>query len=234
MALSTLPSLKTYLKLTTSAEDVSLQQYLDAAIGAVIRYCGWQIESADRVEFYSGNNRKELILRCRYVTNLVDIWVDPSGYYGDGPNAFADATKLVRGTDYVLVRDDQKTPSVGGSGVVRRIGAIPAAGFGVLGYSGGFWRMGLGGLSGLGWASVWPAGDGNIKVSYTAGFTNIPPEITTAVNSLAATIRLFSPNGRPMASESYIDYSYTLLTSEDIAELSSPRQWLAPYREIWR
>lgn len=232
MSLSTTESLQTYLQIDATTELPSLQAYLDAADGAIKKYCGWALESSARTEFYSGNNRADLLLRCRQVTAVASVYLDATGYYGDGTSAFGSTTLLTVGSDYVLVRDDMTTGTVGASGILRRIGSIPTTGIisGIV-YPSGQRR---GTLSGFDRAAVWPIGDGNIKVTYTAGYSTIPGDLEAACNMLAAQIRSAREQGRPMQSENFIDYSYQLLTNTKFAELSEVRSLLAPYREILR
>lgn len=80
---------------------------------------------------------------------------------------------------------------------------------------------------------VWPVGAGNIKVTYTAGYTTVPADIALAVHMTCAVIRESKTNGLPMQSETLGRYSYSLLAgSSQETELTSARSILNRYREV--
>lgn len=62
----------------------------------------------------------------------------------------------------------------------------------------------------------WPEGRGNIKVTYTAGYATIPPDIELAVHQLAAIIRESRSRGMVLNSETIGKYSYALLSGAKV------------------
>lgn len=70
-------------------------------------------------------------------------------------------------------------------------------------------------LMAVGAGGLWPLGDGNIKVVYTAGYTTIPADLELAVNSLVGAVRKMAEAGgaAPIAGETIGRYSYYLLSN---------------------
>lgn len=83
---------------------------------------------------------------------------------------------------------------------------------------------------------VWPDSFGNVKVTYTAGYTVVPADIQLAVNTLCAVVFKSRKEGLPLASETFGEYSYELLKGGDLAvsgiDLIGPRATLTRYREV--
>ena len=102
---------------TVTAQDGSLQRYLNGAWGCFIREVGRDIDQTTYPAapivgngdsgLYSGNGMKTLRLRQRpVIANGMQVWVDPTGYWAENPDgSFATATLLVYGTDYALPVD---------------------------------------------------------------------------------------------------------------------------------
>ena len=230
MALTTLNALKISMgiPLTNTSMDTQLTAFVAAADAAVKKWCKRDLESTTySADYYSGNNRPDLVLRQRPVTTLTSIWVDAAGFWGQGANAFASNTLQTVGRDYALIKD-----APGGaaslSGIVRRVGTT-----GLVGFMGGIvYPSGLrqGTLSGWDRGTVWPAGDGNIKVSYTAGYLTVPSDLQEATNMIAKQLKAMQGTGMPMASENYVDYAYALLTDPK-SPIASVRSILAQYAE---
>lgn len=228
MALSSLDLLKNLPDLP-SVGDATLQQVLDAADQAVRDYCHQEFTQTARTEFYSGSGQRDLVLRQRPVSAVSAVYVDPTGYYGDGANAFAAETLQTIGVDYVLVRDDGST---GASGLLRRTTQ------GWVGQPGGYgpwngWYAGPLATDGS-WVG-WPRGEGNVKVQYTSGYATIPAAVVQAVNALAAWIlRTPGATGHPLQGETLGRYSYQIANRAlgMAPELGSVRQLLANYREL--
>ena len=59
---------------------------------------------------------------------------------------------------------------------------------------------------------VWTRGVGNVRATYTAGYSTVPAEIPQAIHSLVARMREDSERGRPVMSERLGNYSYQLLS----------------------
>ncbi len=165
------------------------------------------------------------------------VFFDPAGYFGQTPNSFYNATsnqmQMVLGTQFVVVTDD--TGGKSNRGLLRRIGG---AGQGFIGfYPENFYSGKLGAYR----LPVWPRGDGNIWVKYTAGYApagsginpTVPDDIQWATAMLVAYMVRVMPSGSPLTSENLGSYSYNVLDkqSTDIPEIGSIARTLAPYRE---
>jgi hypothetical protein len=230
MALSSLASLKLYMGIASgnTTLDSQLTAMLSAADAAVKSYCQRDLESQDYTHYFDGNGQRDLVLRQWPVTAITSVYQDATGFYGDGPSAFASTTLLTNGTHYAL-RKDQGTASY--RGLLRRI-----AGGGISAADPFFPRTQTTGSLVGGIGPVWPRGDGNIKVVYTAGYTSIPADLTQATNQLAAyAFNNADWGGMQATGESLDRYSYTLAAEAlngSWAALGTTRSLLAPYREL--
>ena len=241
MALSTLSSLKTHLGVTGTGQDTQLTAFLEGAIAAVKTYLrggynrtafsSWPESGAD-TQYISGNGRTKLVLKFRPVTAVASVYLDPTGYFGKGTSPFASSTLLTDGSDYVL--DWDETGSVSSTGILLRIRGTLAQG-----EQGPWWPFIFqGGTLVARQTAAWPYGQGNIKITYTSGFSAVPDDLELAVNNLAAWIRANAKRGgQPLSSESLSDYSYSLASSgmsNSYPELGTVRQLLSSYRDILR
>lgn len=168
-------------------------------------------------EYYGGTGVRELLLRQRPIRSVSSVYEDGSAAYGDGTNAFAASTLLVAGTDYNIRRDNGQ---VGASGMLTRIGS--------------YWRRPMQSTCGL---LVSSAGDGNgnIKVTYTAGYTTIPANIQQAVCVLVGEIkRTAATGGAGLQSESFDFYSYSLASADPSGPaLTTVKGLLKTYKKAW-
>jgi hypothetical protein len=161
----------------------------------------------------------------------ISLWLDSHGRGGQNPAAFGTTTQLIQGKDFIAIADGPSNLST--SGLVRRIGTYSwpnQFGGGII-YPSGIRQYTL---SGWDRGVVWPMGDGNIKIQYFAGYQVIPADIVTACHLLCACIRNERMQGKPIASETYIDYTIQLATSPPAGappEMDSVRGLLLPYRE---
>lgn len=227
--IASLPKFLTHLG-ATNDPDGMLSQMLAAADAAVKRYLRRDIEQANYTEFYSGTGKQDIKLRQRpAVTTGLSVYLDQNGFWGQGSGAFASDKLLTAGTDYALILDKGSSSECG---LIRRLGLQSLSGI-----SGGiYYPSGIraGTLTGWDRGAIWPPGDGNIKVIYTAGYTaaTMPGDLIEAVCMLAAQLKAAKDQGHPLQQESFIDYSYTLMQSSKAPFLSEVRSLLAPYREI--
>jgi len=81
---------------------------------------------------------------------------------------------------------------------------------------------------------VWPRGDGNVKVTYTAGFTTTPDDVELAIWELCAGCRKSAEHGGPLKEEELGEYSYKLLTESTRGPiaLQTAVGRLARYKEV--
>ncbi len=159
------------------------------------------------------------------------VWFDPNGYYGSTQGGFGDGTQLAYGAAYAPVFDSQGKSN---RGLLRRIGgssglgAGSGAGLGWFGY--GIETLGRGKLAGSR-PPVWPRGQGNLKVAYTAGYYPIPNDLVYAATMLVIQMVRILPSGANLSSESLGAYGYSVMMSPD-PEMGDMRRVLASYREL--
>lgn len=202
-----------------------LQTLVDSASRVIQDYTKQKLEQDTYTEYYSGNNQRDLVLRQIPVQEIINLWFDVNGLYGDGPNAFPSSSLLTLGTQYVLVKDSGGVESF--RGIARRIGGTTG---GWLGYYPTNYYSGKLAATRL---PVWPFGEGNIKVEYTAGFASIPESIQAAVVMLVAWFVRSMPLGGPLSSENLGSYSYSMGSGliGTAPEMGTVRQMLGPYRD---
>lgn len=238
MALVTVSAVKTFLGITGTAEDAKLAALVLAADRAIKVDTGCDIESgtygtsASAVTnglgdsgYYSGDNSEMLLLRQRPVTAVASIYVDDTGRFGDNPDgAFASSTLLTAGTDYVVMWDGTlpgATTRCSKCAMVKRLNGLwPGA-----------WRYSRGTIN-----PQLTNQHGNIKVSYTAGYTTVPADIAYACTLVVAFMRrTVVYAGMNPQSEHYEDYGYSLMsaTQSSIMQIGEVRQILNRYKEVW-
>lgn len=219
--LTDLAKLKVHLKISDAdtTQDVLLEQLIDGVSQAARRITGRDFNSATRTEYYDGTGQESLYTRHRPLTAVTSLYLDASGYAGQAAGGFAASTQLTQGTDFWVPMTEATERNAG----CIRIITNP------------FWESLVysGGLAGQGRA-VWPVGQGNIKLTYTAGYRVIPDDLAMAVHFLCAQVRTSLKVGGPVSSETFGRYSYTLLTgNEGSPELMTARSILAGYTEVY-
>lgn len=171
-------------------------------------------------EYYSGNGQPFMRLRQRPVQSITSVYVDNTGYWGDGANAFAAATVLTSGTDYALVKDNADATEQSLAGQVFRIGAT--------------WLRYPLRIPGM-LTSVNGLSKGNIKVTYTFGFAPVPLRYQLACMQMVASVRNTRTLGGAVSGESYDYYSYTMgPAAEQALQMGSVKQLLGNVKEwVW-
>lgn len=216
MALTTLAKVKTFLKIADSdtSEDAFLTQMKDAVEAALKRLLKREIESASRTAYLCGNWTRTLRLPEYPVSAVTDVRIDPSGYYGQGPDSFGSETQLTAGVDYAL-RMDAPDGLSSRSGLLDRIGTV---------WTGDVERP-PGRLS-----SQRVPGKGNVKVTYTAGYATIPDDLQAVVWQAVGQMRASTPAGAMLVSEGYDGYNYTLEQADQaLSRVGSVAQVIARY-----
>ncbi len=193
MPLTTTDSYKTYAGVTDSALDAVIELLIPQVDKLLKRFTQQNLEQGNYIEFYGGTNSMFFRLRQRPVTSIVNLWLDPTGYFGQRAGSFGPTTLLVPGEDYVLMPDQADGSSRAGK--VARINEVwPGVRFRPHGL------IGTRPVKGL----------GNIKVEYLAGYAEIPEDLTLAANMTIAHIRQTRKHGALIQSESFEDYEYEL------------------------
>lgn len=190
---------------------------------AIRKYCKWEISAhAGEVEYHNGTGYIDITLNKPYATSVTNVWVDQTGAYGSGPSAFT-GTALTQGTDYALVIDSGTTYSK--SGIIRRLTNNYMYWF----PSDIVYYKSLGGLS-YRQGPVWPQGIGNVKVTYSYGFSVIPNDIKLAVTTAVGTAVNSVKYGFPYSSESLGAHSVSVAVAMD-PQFGAVRQLLSRYRD---
>ena len=172
-------------------------------------------------EYYSGNGTQNLLLKHVPVQSVSSLYFDPAGYYGDPSTAFASTTQLIEGTDWALVRDNNSASDCSHTGLIVRMGYI--------------WPRPAVRTQGLLALSRGP-GNGNIKVTYLAGYTRNLANAQLATHQFVGQLRRSAATGAngPMSAEKYDYYQYQRDPALEIACLDSVKGLLKRFREyIW-
>jgi len=227
MALVTLESVRTAMAIPAgnTSKDALIVSLLPVANAVLKKYLKRNIEQATYTEYYSGTGRPELVLRNRPIlvpSDIAGVWIDQTGNFGQSSGAFPASGLQTLGTDYMLRLEDN---GIGESGILLRA-TVP---FAVYGVRGTLW----GGPA----RAQWPAGQGNIKVTYTAGYATVPDDIKHAGGMLVALMLRIGPTGvgsGALTSEGEGGYSYSLAypSSDEPPEIGAIRQLLSVYREV--
>lgn len=167
-------------------------------------------------EYLSGDNTRWLPLKRKPVRSLTSVYLDDTGYWGQGSNAFSADTLLTAGTDYALKLDDG---AVSQSGLVLRIGGV--------------WPRPAGLLAGQ-LTPVNGQSTGNIKVTYACGYAPLPDQYQLAMHQYCAIVMRLRKTGADIQSETFDYYTYNLSPAADQDKafggvrqlLGSARKWV--------
>lgn len=183
------------------------------------------------IEYYSGRNQEAIVLRRRPVHSVSEVKLDSIGLYGQAPNTFGSDTVLTGGVDYFL---DKTSPEFSSGLLKPKRWSTTVQTFSLPFRQGGL-------LTPIARKPTWPWGDGNIKVTYDAGFTNIPDDLRLATLWTVSYVFNNGPQGGgQITSESLGENSYTIGQLADgattilstVGPLAGARQILSRYREI--
>ena len=206
--LTTIAKLKLFLGVDTTVEtnDPLYLMLIDAAEEAIRGYLNRTLTQATYTEYFDGPGRPDLLLTHRPVQSITGIWVDPVGYYGQA-SGFGSSTALVAGVDFAVIRPEQSERS---PGIVRMLSSL--------------W-------DGSGIAN-WPRGQGNVKVTYVAGYNPVPLDVQVATHMLCAQMLSQQEKGVALKSETLGEYQYEVLSKADDQNIATARRMLNRYREV--
>lgn len=202
------------------AEDKKLGFLIAMASSWIEEYVGRDLELRSRTEYLHGTGTQKLQLKYRPVYLTPRVWVDDGGYYGSASGAFTDAeSELTYGTDFAIRLDEENT-GTSRSGLLIRIND--------------YWPRFLANQRGL-LSPFVTEGLGNIKVSYSGGYTQdtLPANIRFAANILVARMRFLFPVGMEVTAESYEDRSINYIGQRKDYLLGLVKPHLHTYRN-WR
>lgn len=221
--LTSLTAIKEFLNLpsTNTGQDTWLAALQEASEAAVKAYCGQNFERATHTEFYTGTGTKFLALAHRPVISVTSVNLDFEGNYGQTAGSFGSSTLLTAGTDYALELDGTLNgAAVSYSGQLIRIRTV--------------WTQVARVYTPTRLVAETGPSFGNIKVVYTAGYSQCPEDLQYAVAYLVAYMRRTIPHGGHIHAETIGDYSYELAPIRWMGkepEITTARQLLSRYRE---
>lgn len=218
MPLTSDAACKEYMALTgTTATDAFIAQVRPAVESALKRVVKYEIEQATYTEYYDGSGTQYLRLRQTPVTSITSVYESSTGFWGQLSGGFPSTALLTAGSDYYLQMDGPGN-AYSESGLLVRVSRIwPAAILRRAGYLGA-WAL---------------HGQGNIKVTYVAGYDTIPDDIELAVWEGVALTRARRPHGQGVSSESFDGYSYSLMpTDQQFLQLASWQQVVADRKRL--
>jgi hypothetical protein len=215
MALTSPDAVKSFMgiALTDSTLDEFFGAILPGVEAAFLGLVDRDIAATDYTDYYSGRNNR-LLLLCEYpVISVTSVYLDPGGYWGGAPGAFASSTLLTRGVDYELVKDGRN--GTGETGRLLRINGVWP----------GQWQSKVGLLS-----SALKPGAGNIKVTMRCGYETIPGDILLAIWQICAQISN-RRGGRTFQSEGFESYRYSIEPLiHELWQIGSPADVVSRFR----
>ncbi len=192
--LITLDNLKTLWGIAADdvANDAQFRALITQCSARIETFCRRKFAAADYTEYLAGTGERLLPTRQRPINSVASVYEDVNGNWGQGDDPFPAETLLTAGTDYAIVKDSE---GLGASGLLYRVNGI--------------WPRYDGYKQGT--ISPVPATpQGNVKVTYNAGFTIIPYDVQQACAFLCAAVKRTIKLGAPTASEAWEDYNYSL------------------------
>ena len=235
VALTTAERVKALLGISTMALDDSVKIVV-AAAQSVVRswlrrgyseavFHEWPERSTANVFYMSGNGYYNLQWSFRPLVSIQQLFLDSTGYWGRGTNAFASTTEQDEGVSWVIDYDDGGQQS--SSGIIYRLLGASTSGAGAAMFSDdtGWYPGPAAGISiapgslALNGrrAANWPAGSGNIKlVNVVCGFETLPEDIAHATDMTAVWMFQNKERGNAVSSESYQGASVSVAQCEDV------------------
>jgi hypothetical protein len=175
------------------------------------------IEKKSRTEYYGGTGTQKLLLKSRPVfPDTLQVWVDDSGHFGQSSGAFSNSEALLTfGSDYCINPDQEDGTSR--EAILYRVNA--------------YWNRPMVRQRGM-LASFVGFPLGNVKVTYTAGYTpdSLPDVFRAACDALVLKMAYFFPLGMELTSESYEERSISIAGERKSYLTSMVRELLFTYQ----
>jgi len=206
----------------TAVPTAQIQALCEAASDAVERYIGRPIEKAERTEYYSANGQKAIPLKVRPVWDVEEVRWDALGFFGADTvdvTRFGDDTLQVYGVDYTWSKTTSTAGDRNNSALLIR---IPGE---------WFERPRYRERNKLAIDNV--PGQGDIRVTYTAGYDPIPASIKLATAQVVTRMKQNLERGGNLTMERLGDHKYELSEKDFTGhpELGSVRQLLSRFRD---
>lgn len=192
MLFQDLRELKSLLEIDSddSSEDKFIMFLNEYVAGLFTETLNHDFDFKARTRYYDGTGTSKLILKHRpvFTTPTIQTWVDDSGFFGEASGAFASSTLLTYGTDYFL-QVDQDDGTSRSAILVRNRATWNKPSYRQAGYL----------------TSYLGPSNGNVKVTYTAGYTldTLPSPFRLCAAVVVARLRHLLPMGFFLTSESY-------------------------------
>ena len=182
------------------SESLKLNFFIEQASSWIEEYLNrGDLGKKARTEYYSGTTTQNLMLRSRpvYLDPLPVVYVDINGFWGQASNSFTNPA-LTYGTDFCLNMEESPDGASSRSGILVRMNAV--------------WERPWVRAATMQYTTLTPyigQGTGNVKVTYTAGWTTdtVPAMLRHACDTLVARMRHMFPMGLEFTSENYEDRS---------------------------
>lgn len=218
MILTDLNELKGLLEIDPAdrAEDKNLLFLSEYASGIIEEFLDRPgLSLRERTEYYAGTGTNLLCLRSRpvYASPAPSVRVDSQGFFGAASGSFGSDTALTYGTDYA-VKIDQDDGLRGRSGILVKMT--------------GYWERPRVRTPGL-LTPYLGQGQGNIKVTYTGGYTadSLPLNFRLAASLLITKLRYIFPLGVELGGEGYEERSISVAAPQRgyLMSLVRPLLW---------
>ena len=219
-SLTNLSEVQAYLQLGTISDNETgfYLQLISAAEAAIKRICGRSFNYSSYTEYLDGNGLYHVMVKETPVASVTSLYLDTTGYYGQGPDAFSADKLQVAGSDYFLAIDDTNGMSNAG-----RIGRINRA-----------WPNSLGFITHNGTPRITPmplVTPGCIKVTYMGGYQMIPSDLKQAVFQIVADRRGAFAQGEKIVGGGFEGYTFALgATDDEIKRIGSIERTLHAYK----
>ncbi|MCC6425108.1 MAG: phage head-tail connector protein [Phycisphaerales bacterium] len=225
MLLSDIDEVKSVLQIPSGdkSDDKLLMFLIDMASEWIQEVLGRKLgEKVSRTEYYNGTGMQNLMLRERpvFTSPTIEVWVDHDGNFGATSGAFASSTEITYGNyQNGFCLDIDQDDETSRSGILIRLGTT--------------WPKPSYRARGLLTPFVGQA-NGNIKVTYTAGYTidTLPSQLRLACSILVAKLRSLLPEGMEIGSESYEERHIAVVWDHKHSLISTIRPMIWSFRNF--
>lgn len=220
MALTTVAEIVAFIGGVASSQTAFWAAILPGVEKSMQGFLGFNIEAQNYTESYNGTGTFELVLRNPFVNSIASVYVNSESNWNQ--NEAADAEHLLDPSAYFL-RKDGPGNAYSRSGLLIRKGTIWD----------NSWIQKRGTLT-----TLFQQGQGNILVTYNAGFDPVPQDIKLAVWECCAMVRALRKFGDPVDSSGYEGFSYHLnmetptsvFEQSKMQKIGSVQQVMADYK----